>query len=128
MKKLGQIGFFKACEVFRTHYEELTRTCRTQQQAVAFISAKLGERLPNSTFVDVLQATGLAFQSHHPLKESASSNKRVIVRAIIALYEEMGVALPNDLKELYQRTFNSPYKPPVPVAQLPKPSQLSIVQ
>jgi hypothetical protein len=131
--KLGQVNFFKVCELMRTHREEIEKTCNSQSQAAAYLSQKIGAKVSTSTLENIAEATGIKLTLVHQrtggnTKFEAAKNRCIMIRAIVRLYEEIGTPLPEDLAILYEKAFGRPYSRPVLVASIPPSSTIPITK
>lgn len=127
-KKIGQIGFFKACDAYRTHYEVIGKQCKSMADLQAFLADKIQFHVPRSTIGEIIDATGLAFTPAPAAgKAAGSANRLAVINAITRLYEEFGIMPEAEFLAYYERSFGRSYKRPVPVASIPKPRDLNIV-
>ncbi len=122
--KVGQFKFFQACEALRNYREEIQNTCKTREEVCRFIGGKIGIALPLSTYLQVVEATGisLAFAKKKLKGNESTNNRRIVIKSITDLYENLGVNVSEDLAGLFSRAFGRPYRPPVPVTAVKDPA------
>lgn len=114
--RVGQKNFFHICDAIRTHQEDIQKTCKKKRDAISYLVSKLQTPVPESTFDDACEAVKLNFEfssGRENLRESAANNRRTILSAITNLYEQLGLALPADMRQLFEKSFGKPYREPI---------------